>query len=309
MGTPGFAVEPLRRLIEGGYQVVGVVTVPDKPAGRGLKLRESAVKEYALSQGLPIYQPEKLKDPEWLAEWEKLRPDLAIVVAFRMLPEIVWSLPRLGTFNLHASLLPQYRGAAPINWAIMNGEPTTGVTTFFLNDRIDCGTIIDQREVEIAPDDTAGTLHDKLMETGAALVVETVEKIAGGNIEGIQQAHLDESSLKPAPKIFKQDCLIAPADWYLPAAVLYNKIRGLSPYPAAWCALGNEGVEMKILEAHPVPCEAGIVGPGTFETDGKNWLRVSCSDGWIYIDRLQVAGKKSMDIADFLRGYRFGANS
>ena len=296
MGTPDFAVAPLKRLVEGGYNIAAVVTAPDKPAGRGLKMQESAVKRYAAECGLPVLQPEKLKDPQWLGDFRAMKPDLAIVVAFRMLPEAVWSIPPEGAFNLHASLLPAYRGAAPVNWAIMNGETKTGVTTFFLNDEIDKGEIIASREVAITPDDTAGTLHDKLMETGASLVVETVDMIASGEANPRPQPQND-GPWPSAPKIFKEDCRL---DWSQGARKLYDKIRGLSPYPAAWFELGD--TTAKALAARYVLAENHLV-PGTMEFAGDE-LRVACADGWIYIDRLQAAGKKAMDTAGFLRGFR-----
>lgn len=303
MGTPDFAVEPLRLLVEGGYNVVGVVTVPDKPAGRGLKVQQSAVKTYAVANNLPVFQPDKLRDPQWVDTFRALEPDLAIVVAFRMLPEIIWSYPRLGTFNLHASLLPDYRGAAPINWAIINGETKSGVTTFFLDHQIDCGAIIDQREVEITHDDSAGTLHDKLMYVGSRLVVDTVESIATENLTPRPQPTLD-SDPKSAPKIFKDDCRI---EWNASTDSIYNKIRGLSPYPAAWCDF-LDGTTAKLLEVSPEydtsdsQCSTAI---GDYLSDRRKYLKIRCSDGWINILSLQVAGKKAMNIGDFLRGFRW----
>ncbi|WP_283390781.1 methionyl-tRNA formyltransferase [Millionella massiliensis] len=309
MGTPDFAVEPLRRLVEGGYRIVGVVTVPDKPAGRGLKVQESAVKRYAreVLPDVPLLQPVKLKDPEFVEAFRALEADLAIVVAFRMLPEIIWGMPPMGTFNLHASLLPQYRGAAPINWAVINGETKTGVTTFLLNHEIDCGSILMQRELPISPSDTAGTVHDALMEIGAQLVVETVDALAAGSVRPIVQPEVDAAQLKPAPKIFKEDGrLVADGKRWQEYTVqeLYDKIRGLSPYPGAWCDF--RGTTLKVLTAHCENYAAGEV-PQTsdFESDGKHWLRVGCADGWLYIDRLQLAGKRAMETEEFLRGYRF----
>lgn len=234
MGTPDFAVTPLKYLVEHGYNVVGVVTMPDKPAGRGLKMQESAVKQYASGAGLNILQPEKLKAPEFVEAFKALRADLAIVIAFRMLPEVIWRMPRLGTFNLHASLLPQYRGAAPINWAIINGDTETGVTTFMLNNEIDKGDILGQRKIAITPEDNAGTLHDKLMYAGTELVAESIEKIAAGGIELLPQEHIAPEHLRPAPKIFKENCRI---DWTQPGEAIRNLIRGLSPYPAAYSNL------------------------------------------------------------------------
>lgn len=318
MGTPDFAVEPLRRLVEGGYRIVGVVTVPDKPAGRGLKMQQSAVKRYAEEAlpGVPLLQPVKLKDPEFVAAFEALEADLAVVVAFRMLPEVIWAMPRLGTFNLHASLLPQYRGAAPINWAVMNGERKTGVTTFLLDHEIDTGAMLMQRELPISDTDTAGTVHDGLMELGAGLVVETVEALAAGTIRA--QAQLADGAgagaLKPAPKIFKEDCRLVGEGkrWRdYSTCSLYDKVRGLSPYPGAWCDFPGSGevsaprTTAKILAAHGESFAPGEVAKtADFESDGKHWLRVACADGWLYVDRLQVAGKRAMEVEEFLRGYR-----
>lgn len=312
MGTPDFAVEPLRRLVEGGYKVVGVVTMPDKPSGRGLKVHASAVKEYAVASlpDVPVLQPVKLRDPEFVEAFRALEADLAVVVAFRMLPEIIWAAPKYGTFNLHASLLPQYRGAAPINWAVMNGETKTGVTTFLLNHQIDCGSILMQRELPIGEADTAGTVHDGLMEIGAALTVETVDAIAAGRVTPLAQPSAGGELLKPAPKIFKEDCRLVAADknWEdYPVLDLYNKVRGLSPYPGAWCDFpGAVPTTAKILAAHYELFDASSSEPvkSDFETDGKHWLRVACSDGWLYVDRLQLAGKRAMEIEEFLRGYR-----
>ncbi len=293
MGTPDFAVESLRALLDKGCNVVAVVTVPDKPAGRGLKMRHSAVKEFALDRGLKLLQPEKLRDPLFLNELQALEPDLAIVVAFRMLPEVVWSLPRLGTFNLHGSLLPKYRGAAPINWAIINGDKTTGVTTFMLNHEIDCGDIIRRQTVDILPNDTAGVLHDKMMLVGAHLVVETVQDIAAGNINPLPQ---NETDACPAPKIFKQDCEI---DWMQPLDNIFNKIRGLSPYPAAWCKFGDTTAKIldvtKITQAHSKPI-------GEMHIGDNQSIMVTVDGGFIQIIKLHVAGKKAMNSADYLKG-------
>lgn len=302
LGTPDFAVESLRRLVEGGYNVVGVVTSVDKPAGRGLKLQQSAVKKYALAAGLPVLQPEKLRDPEFLEELAALNADLGIVIAFRMLPEVVWAQPRLGTFNLHASLLPQYRGAAPINRAIMNGETVTGVTTFLLNSEIDKGAMLGRREVGIADNDTAGTLHDKLMAAGADLVLETVDKIASGNALPIEQPANDEG-LKPAPKIFKDDCRI---DWNADVRTVYDFVRGLSPYPAAWTVLEREGAEnvhIKIYRGR-IWEDRNRDMPGTVHSDGKTYIRIACADGSLSIEELQAAGKKRMGVEEFLRGFK-----
>ncbi len=304
MGTPEFAVPSLRALVAGGYNVVGVVTTPDKPAGRGRKLHQSEVKIAALELGLPVLQPEKLKDPEFVGAMQALRPDLGIVIAFRMLPEVIWAMPRLGTFNLHASLLPQYRGAAPINWAIINGETETGVTTFLLNHEIDKGGIIGQVRVPILPEDNVGTLYEKLMTTGTTLVTETVDRIAAGEIQPVEQQHIDESTLRPAPKIFKEDCRI---DWTLPGRRIADFIRGLSPYPAAWTGMFREGDEepqsAKLFSAtfeaasHGLPC-------GTVESDGRTFIRVACADGWIVVGELQIAGKKRLPVRDLLLGWR-----
>ena len=306
MGTPDFAVESLRVLVEGGYAVAGVVTAPDKPAGRhGNVLQPSAVKQYALAQGLPVLQPEKLKDECFLAELRSFQADLQIVVAFRMLPEIVWNMPRFGTFNLHASLLPQYRGAAPINRAIINGETETGVTTFFLTHGIDTGRIILQKKWPIAETDDAGTVHDALMPLGAKTVIETVERLLekDGNIETIPQDVFYEQTgtLRTAPKIFKETCCI---DWRQPVATVYDFIRGLSPYPAAWTELTSPSgasasikifASEKLREKHDFP-------PGTIRTDGKHFLDVAVGDGFIRILSIQLAGKKRMPVRDFLNG-------
>lgn len=302
MGTPEFAVPSLKALVEGGYHVVAVVTTPDKPAGRGRQLHESDVKIAARELGLPILQPEKLRDEEFVAAMEALKPDLGIVIAFRMLPEVIWAMPRLGTFNLHASLLPEYRGAAPINWAIINGEKETGVTTFLLNHEIDKGAIIGQLREEIMPEDTIGTLYDRLMNKGVGLVLETVEKLAAGDIKPIEQQHIDESTLKPAPKIFKEDCLV---DWSMSGRRIVDFVRGLSPYPAAWSRLVREGEELTVKIFRTSFQEAAHGEPiGTIRTDWREELEVACSDGWIRIHELQVAGKRRMTTHDLLLGFR-----
>lgn len=304
MGTPDFAVAPLRALVEGGYNVAAVVTMPDKPAGRGLKMQQSAVKRYAVETGLLVMQPERLKDEAFLARLADLRPDLGIVVAFRMLPRAVWAMPKAGTFNLHASLLPQYRGAAPINRAVMNGETVTGVTTFMLNDRMDEGGIIDRAEVPVLPDDDAGTLHDRLMEAGAGLVVDTVERIAAGNVSLFRQDDIDPDSLKPAPKIFRSDCRL---DFTRPGTDIVNHVRGLSPYPGAWAELNpvykrSEPLDIKIYKAyfeeavHGEPC-------GAVSSDGRGFIRVACPDGWIYLTEVQLPGRRRMSAAELLRGF------
>ena len=304
MGTPEFAVPSLKALVEGGYNVVGVVTTPDRQAGRGLKVHECDVKVAARELGIEtILQPEKLRDEQFLTELEALKPDLGIVIAFRMLPEVVWAMPKLGTFNLHASLLPEYRGAAPINWAIMNGEKRTGVTTFLLNHEIDKGAIIEQTAVEILPEDNIGTLYDKLMIIGSELVTKTVDKLASGNYTTVEQMHIDESTLKPAPKIFKEDCRI---DWNNGIERIHNIVRGLSPYPAAWTPLYLDGAEygsMKIFASH-IEKYAMNVPAGTIRTDGKSYIAIACADGWLYVDDVQLAGKKRLATKDLLLGWR-----
>lgn len=301
MGTPDFAVESLKKLVEGGYNVVGVVTMPDKPAGRGQKIKYSAVKEYALSKGLYIMQPERLKDEAFLSELKGLNADLQIVVAFRMLPESVWNMPPMGTFNLHASLLPQYRGAAPINWAIINGDKESGVTTFFLTHEIDTGNIILQRTTPISDDDCAGSLHDRLMYMGADMVCETVDAIAKGEI--VPQPQPMNIELKSAPKIFKGDCKI---DWNESAQNVRNKIRGLSPYPAAWGALdmgnGEEPVAVKIFSAEIIEC-SGLAGE--IKSDGKRYIDVACGEKGVRITSLQLPGKKRLGVEELLRGFTF----
>lgn len=303
MGTPEFASTSLRRLVEEGYNVVAVVTTPDKPAGRGQKMHQSDVKLTALELELPILQPEKLRDEAFLESLKELNPDLGVVIAFRMLPEVVWAMPKFGTFNLHASLLPEYRGAAPINWAIINGEKRTGVTTFLLNHEIDKGAIIEQESIDILPDDNIGTLYDKLMNIGSALVTRTVDKIAEGNYTTVEQMHIDESTLKPAPKIFKEDCRI---DWSKGAESIHNLVRGLSPYPAAWSPLFIDGQEcgsMKIFTTRTEQANIGVA-PGTVRTDGKSYVAVAAADGWVYIDEVQMAGKRRMAIKELLLGWR-----
>lgn len=309
MGTPDFAVAPLRRLVEEGYNIVGVVTMPDKPAGRGLHMQASAVKRYAVEAGLPVYQPEKLKDPQFVETLRSLAPDLGIVIAFRMLPEIVWAMPHLGTFNLHASLLPQYRGAAPINWAIINGEKESGVTTFLLNHEIDKGAILCQQRVAIDEDDDAGTLHDKLMNAGTDLVVETIERIASGAIAPVDQQTIEPQVVRDAPKIFKETCRI---DWSASGDTVCNLVRGLSPYPAAWSELHKEGaspIGVKIFRVHAETCPADrLPASGTLVTDGRTFMKVACADGYLFLDELQLAGKKRMAVADLLRGFKEAAS-
>ena len=302
MGTPDFAVESLRILVENGFNIVGVITAPDKPAGRGQKLRKSPVKVYAESQGLTVLQPTNLKDEVFLEELRALKADLQVIVAFRMLPEVVWNMPPLGTFNLHASLLPQYRGAAPLNWAVINGEKETGVTTFFLRHEIDTGNIILQEKIEIGPDDNAGVVHDKLMEVGAKLVLKTVEMIVSGEVKTVPQDKLaDGEELKPAPKIFKDDCRI---DWSQSAQTIHNKIRGLSPYPAAWSEFqlkDGKKISFKIFEAQMAECSGDE--PGAVSSDNKTFIQISTGDGCVRIKRLQLAGKKQLAVQDFLRGF------
>lgn len=303
MGTPEFAVASLRRLVEEGYNIVAVVTTPDKPAGRGQKLHESDVKVAARELGLPILQPERLRDEAFVEAMRALEPDLGIVIAFRMLPEVIWAMPRLGTFNLHASLLPEYRGAAPINWAVINGERETGITTFLLNHEIDKGAIIGQKREPITEDDTVGTMYDKLMRSGCDLVVETVERVAAGNYEAREQMHIDEATLKPAPKIFKDDCRI---DWSWEGCRIVNFVRGLSPYPAAWTPMYIDGEERGSAKIFRVTFSASEHKrkAGTVESDGKSSLRVACQDGWVEIHELQVAGKRRMAVRDLLLGLR-----
>ena len=305
MGTPDFAVLPLKVLVENHYNVVAVITMPDKPAGRGHKIQFSPVKQYALQQKLPLLQPVKLKDPDFVDELSSYKADLQIVVAFRMLPEVVWSMPRFGTFNLHASLLPQYRGAAPINWAIINGEKETGITTFFLEKGMDTGKIIQQVHVPIAETDDLEIVHDKLMNLGSQLVLDTVEAILSDNVKSIDQASLPaiNGELKPAPKIFKETCQIV---WNQPVKRVYDFIRGLSPYPAARTVITNdkgEKVEIKVFKTDKEKCST-TVAPGTVITDGRKELKIAAADGFIKILSLQQAGKKHMQVEDFLRGFK-----
>ena len=305
MGTPDFAVLPLKKLVESGYQIVGVVTNPDKPAGRGQQLQESAVKKYAREAGLKILQPEKFRDEHFLNELADLKADLQLVVAFKMLPEVVWGMPRLGTVNLHASLLPDYRGAAPINWAIMNGEKVSGVTTFLLKHEIDSGNIIFQEPVEVTDEMTAGDLHDLLMEKGADLLLKTVDAIAAGNFPLIDQTELLKGR-EPihAPKIFKEDMRV---DWHQPLQKIYNHIRGLAPFPAAWMELqhlvSGHSCSLKIFRAEKV-CRPANLPVGEILTDGKKTFEVRVEDGILRILELQLAGKKRMGVEEFLRGFK-----
>ncbi|NMA74875.1 MAG: methionyl-tRNA formyltransferase [Bacteroidales bacterium] len=303
MGTPKFAVAPLKRLVEEGYSVIGVITSPDRPAGRGYKVRPSAVKEYAVSQNLPLLQPVKLKDPDFLEQLKAWKADLQIVVAFRMLPEVVWAMPRLGTFNLHGSLLPQYRGAAPIHWAVINGEKETGVTTFFLDHDIDTGKIILQRKVPINETDNTGIIHDKLMELGADLVVDTVDAILSDSIDSIPQEHLIEGELKKAPKLFRENCKV---NWKQSVEQIYDQIRGLAPYPSAWSSMyipkDEKTVDVKIFSSKKI-VEEHNHAPGSVLTDGKEFLWIAAPDGFISILEIQFPGKKRLNIEDLLRGY------
>ena len=305
MGTPDFAVESLRALVEGGYNVVAVVTMPDKPAGRGHQLQFSAVKQYALSVGLPILQPERLKDEAFLDELRSYQADLQIVVAFRMLPEVVWNMPRLGTFNLHASLLPQYRGAAPINWAVMNGDTETGATTFMLQHEIDTGNIILQERIPIADDENVGSVHDRLMTMGADLVTRTVDTIIAceNNAQPLPTTPQDNSiQLRPAPKIFKDTCAI---DFSRTAQQIRNHVRGLSPYPAAWiCEVPTEHPLAEILKGAKVYKVAV-----TQHAEQKNHIIIPCADGYVDLLELQLPGKKRMDAAALLNGLKNSLNT
>ncbi len=305
-GTPDFAVESLSRLVEGGYNIVGVVTMPDKEAGRGHKLLQSPVKQYALEHGLKLMQPERLKNPQFIEELHALNADLQIVIAFRMLPEAVWAMPPLGTFNLHASLLPKYRGAAPINWAVINGETETGVTTFFLKHEIDTGDIIQQRKIAIADNDNVGIVHDKLMVMGADMVIETVDAIIAGTVKPVPQEQLCNAGTEPtpAPKIFKETCRI---DWNRPARDVRNLVRGLSPYPAAWTEITDAAGTVHTAKVFETALASDITAtghrPGEIWNDDTGRLLAMCSDGAVEIKQLQLAGKKRMPAADFLRGF------
>lgn len=301
MGTPDFAVASLDALVKAGCDIAAVVTVPDKPAGRGQKISHSPVKEYALANNLNILQPEKLRDEIFLSQLQELNADVFVVVAFRMLPKVVWDMPRLGTFNLHASLLPQYRGAAPINWAIINGETTTGVTTFLLNEKIDEGKILLQESIPIAETDTAETIHDKLAEIGKELVVKTVEGLVKNNLCPTAQPDNNSTELKPAPKIFKTDCAI---DWNKKGHDIVNFVRGLSPYPAATMTLKdtnkNTLLSFKVFEVAFEQAEKPE--PFKLYTDQKEYLKIGISDGYIHIKVLQMSGKRKNNIQEFLRG-------
>jgi methionyl-tRNA formyltransferase len=304
MGTPDFAVESLKNIVESGFEVVGVVTMPDKNSGRGQKLTFSPIKVYALSQHLRLLQPEKLKNEDFLAELRSLNANIQVVVAFRMLPEAVWDMPKLGTINLHASLLPNYRGAAPINWAIINGEKITGNSTFFLEHEIDTGKIIYNEEIEISKTETAGTLHDKLMISGAKLLVKTLKGIESGIYPQISQTEIAKKfeNLKKAPKIFKDDCKI---NWQNDVNSIYNFIRGLSPYPAAFTELyhieNKEIISVKLFETEKVE-EIHSVEFGKILTDDKTFIKISCLNGFIFLKKFQLAGKKPLSTQDFLKG-------
>lgn len=305
-GTPDFAVASLRRLHEAGCNIVGVVTAPDKPAGRGKHMTAPAVKTYALEAGLKVMQPERLKNEEFVAELRSLEADLFIVIAFRMLPEVVWTMPRLGTFNLHGSLLPRYRGAAPINWAVINGDKETGITTFFLKHEIDTGDVIDCRRIAIEDDDDAGSVHDKLMELGAELTLDTVRAIAAGNLTTTPQSELTATTGEeptPAPKIFKDTCRI---DWTRPAATVRNLVRGLSPYPTAWTELHGVGADACSLKIFRVSL-TGLPAdgePGTAAVDATGRLLVNCGDEKLELNDVQAQGRKRMSADAFLRGCR-----
>jgi methionyl-tRNA formyltransferase len=320
MGTPAFAVASLDALVKAGYNIVGVITAPDKPAGRGMQLQQSAVKKYAVENNLRVLQPEKLKNPEFLAELKSLNADLQIVVAFRMLPELVWNMPPMGSVNLHGSLLPQYRGAAPINWAVINGEKETGVTTFKLKHEIDTGDILLQESFPIGENDTAGEVHDKMKEIGAQLLVKTVKGLAEGTLKEKPQASMvnGESSIKEpddlkehssftihhspkhAPKIFTETCKI---DFTKTVEEVHNLIRGLSPFPGAFTFLNDKMLKIYRSEKELTTVKSAT---GSYETDGKSFLKFACADGYVLVKELQLEGKKKMLVEDFLRGYRVG---
>lgn len=297
MGTPEFAVASLDALVKAGCNVVAVITAPDKPAGRGMQLQQSAVKKYAVENNLHVLQPEKLKNPGFLEELKNLNADLQVVVAFRMLPERVWDMPPMGTINVHGSVLPQYRGAAPINWAVINGESETGVTTFKLKHEIDTGDILLQERFAIGENETAGEVHDRMKEIGAALLVKTVQGLANGSLKELPQVYSGE--LKHAPKIFTETCRI---DFHKPAQTVHNLVRGLSPFPGAFTSVN--GKTLKIFKSEK-ELNAGDDEPGTYKTDGKTFLKFACIDGCILVKELQLEGKKRMRVEDFLRGYRF----
>ena len=301
MGTPEFAVATLDELIKAKFNIVGVITAPDKPAGRGRKLNESPVNQYSVKHNLNILQPTNLKNEDFLSELKSLNANLQIVVAFRMLPKIVWQMPKFGTFNLHASLLPNYRGAAPINWAIINGEKKTGVSTFFIDEKIDTGNIILQEKIEIGTHEILGELYEKLMTIGSHLVVKTVKLIEKGNVKTIKQPEIEE---KPAPKIFTETCKI---NWNKKTTSIYNLIRGLNPYPAAWSTLINneDKIKVKLFDCKPI-IEKHTLKPGTVVTS-KNEIKVATIDGYIFIESLQLSGKRKMNTKDLLNGFKFDA--
>ena len=312
-GTPDFAVESLKRLVDAGYNVAAVVTMPDKPAGRGHHMYQSDVKRFAVEHGLPVLQPASLKDEAFIGDLQAIGAQLFIVIAFRMLPQAVWQMPPLGTFNLHASLLPRYRGAAPINWAVMNGDTETGVTTFFLKHEIDTGDVIQQRSVAIGRHDNVEAVHDRLMLMGADMVLETVDAIIGGTVKPIPQDQMLTAGQQatPAPKIFKDTCRI---DWTRTAEQLYNHIRGLSPYPAAWTTMTSPDGTTTMLKvfatSEPMPFAGDEKpAPGTIDCDNKKTLRVACQDGWLQVLSLQPSGKKRMDTDAYLRGYAITATA
>lgn len=299
MGTPDFAVASLDALLKSKKEVVAVVTSPDKPAGRGQKLHESAVKQYAVQHHIPVLQPEKLRDLEFLTKLASFKADLQVIVAFRMLPEVVWSMPPLGTVNVHASLLPQYRGAAPINHVLINGETKTGVTTFLLQHKIDTGNILFSKEISIREDENAGELHDELMQAGAETLLKTIEAIEKNQLNPIPQEEAQQGQeLKEAPKIFKEDCKI---DWNRPTTEVYNLIRGLSPYPTAFTYIDNKVLKIFATAKEIVPTS---VEPGTILSDEKSFIKIAAKDGFLHILQLQLEGKKKMEVVEFLRGYR-----
>lgn len=297
-GTPEFAVASLKALVEAGANIVAVVTAPDKPAGRGRKLQESDVKQYAVAQGLPVLQPTNMKSADFIEELRSYRADIQVVVAFRMMPQAVWDMPPMGTVNVHGSLLPQYRGAAPINWAIINGETETGVTTFRLKHEIDTGNILLQKKVAIGADDNVGLIYEKLMNEGAELLVETIKGLAADSFKEIPQNDIPTDELKHAPKIFKEDTRI---DWNKPAKQIHDLIRGLSPYPAAFTELQSNVLKIYGDKYEITTHDAAV---GSYDTDGKSYLRFAAQDGWVYAEDVQLQGKKRMSISDFLRGFR-----
>ena len=300
MGTPEFAVASLAVLVTNSCNIVGVITAPDKPSGRGMKTNESAVKKYAVENNLYVLQPEKLKNPAFIEELKNLKADLQIVVAFRMLPEIVWDMPPMGTINVHGSLLPDYRGAAPINWAIMNGEKQTGVTTFKLQHEIDTGNILLQQTIAIRDDETAGELHDEMKETGAQLLLKTIQGLADNSLVETSQLIIDNNqlSIKHAPKIFTETCKI---DWSKTVDEIYNLIRGLSPYPTAFAYLQNKVLKIYSSDKEYKEQKNEV---GSYQTDGKTFLKFACSNGFIHVTDMQMEGKKRMKVEDFLRGFR-----